>query len=307
MSAAPTPRTAARPARKAGRAARGVAEFLFVVPVVAVIGVLVLVPTASVIAHSFTNWQPGYPSPWLGLDNYTELLRSDQFRQILRNQAFLLLGVPLWAIAPLVLAALLYEGVPFPGVLRTVYFFPATVSPAVIGILFSFVLAPTGPVNTGLRTIGLGDFAGNWLADDRLVKPVVIAVLAWATMGTGVVIFSAAMSAIPPELFEAASLDGGTWWQRFWYITVPGVRQVIQLWIVILVVTVFVAVFPWIFTLTRGGPGYSSTTIDYDIYQNALGNGYFGTAAAEAVMLLIIVGVVIGFGGFAFGRRRGAS
>jgi ABC-type sugar transport system permease subunit len=293
-----------RPASKAGRTARGVGEFVYALPVMVVIGVLIVLPTASVVAHSFTNWQPGYPSPWVGLANYRELLDSDQFREILKNQAYLLLGVPLWTIAPLVLAALLYERVPFPGVLRTIYFFPATVSPAVIGILFSFVLAPTGPVNTGLRDIGLGGLASNWLADDRLVKPVVIAVLAWATIGTGVVIFSAAMSAIPPELFEAAALDGGTWWQRFRHVTVPSVRRVIELWVVILVITVFVAVFPWIFTLTRGGPGYSSTTIDFDIYQNALGNGYFGTAAAEAVMLLMIVGVVVGAGGLAFGRRR---
>jgi multiple sugar transport system permease protein len=306
VSAPKTPGDVVRPAVNAGRTARGVAEFLYALPVVAVVGVLILVPTASVVFHSFTNWQPGYSSPWLGLDNYRELLSSDSFRQILRNQAFLLLGVPLWTLLPLVLAALLYERVPFPGVLRTIYFFPATVSPAVIGILFSFVLAPTGPFNTGLRKVGLGALAGNWLADDRLVKPVVIAVLAWATVGTGVVIFSAAMSAIPPELFEAAALDGGSWWQRFRHVTVPSVRRVIELWVVILVITVFVAVFPWIFTLTRGGPGYSSTTIDYDIYQNSLGNGYFGIAAAEAVMLLIIVGVVVGAGGLAAGRRRSA-
>jgi multiple sugar transport system permease protein len=281
-----------------------VGVFVYALPVVVVIGLLIVLPTASAVAHSFTNWQPGYPSPWVGLANYRELLDSDQFREILINQAYLLLGVPLWTIAPLVLAALLYERVPFPGVLRTIYFFPATVSPAVIGILFSFVLAPTGPLNTGLRDIGLGGLASNWLADERLVKPVVIAVLAWATIGTGVVIFSAAMSAIPTELFEAAALDGGTWWQRFRHVTVPSVRRVIELWVVILVITVFVAVFPWIFTLTRGGPGYSSTTIDFDIYQNALGNGYFGTAAAEAVMLLIIVAVVIGAGGVGFGRRR---
>jgi multiple sugar transport system permease protein len=282
-----------------------VGELAYALPVIVVIGLLILLPTASVIAHSFTNWQPGYASPWVGLQNYRDLLGSDQFREILANQAFLLLGVPLWTIAPLVLAALLYERVPFPGVFRTVYFIPATVSPAVIGILFSFVLAPTGPFNTGLRKVGLGSLASNWLADDRLVKPVVIAVLAWATVGTGVVIFSAALSAIPPELFEAAALDGGSWWQRFWHITVPSVRRVIELWVVILVITVFVAVFPWIFTLTRGGPGYSSTTIDYDIYQNALGNGYFGTAAAEAVMLLIIVAVVVAAGGAASrGRRR---
>ena len=307
MSADSIARKAVRPARRAGRTARGVGELVFVAPVVVVIGYFVVLPTASVVVHSFTNWQPGYSSAWVGLGNYRGLLSSDSFRQILENQAFLLLGVPLWTVMPLVIAALLYERVPFPGVFRTIYFFPATVSPAVIGILFSFVLAPTGPFNTGLRKLGLGDFAGNWLADQRLVKPVVIAVLAWATIGTGVVIFSAAMSAIPPELFEAAALDGGSWWQRFWHITVPSVRRVIELWVVILVITVFVAVFPWIFTLTRGGPGYSSTTIDYDIYQNALTNGYFGTAAAEAVILLIIVGLVVGVGGLAVRVRRRSS
>lgn len=283
------------------------AEFGYALPVVAIVGILIVWPTVTVVTHSFTDWQPGYSSAWVGLQNYRDLLASDAFREILRNQAFLLLGIPLWTITPLVVAALLYEGVPFPGLFRTVYFFPATVAPAVIGILFSFVLAPGGPLNTGLRKVGLGGLASNWLADDRLVKPVIVGVLAWAVIGTGVVIFSAAMSAIPPELFEAASLDGGTWWQRFRHVTVPSLRRVIELWVVILVITVFVAVFPWIFTLTRGGPGYSSTTIDFDIYQNALGNGYFGVAAAEAVMLLVIVGVVIACGGLAFGGRRRSS
>jgi multiple sugar transport system permease protein len=306
VRAEPITRATVRPRRKAGRTVRGLGELVFVLPVVLCVGVLVVWPTASALAHSFTNWQPGYSSPWVGLANFRGLLSSDSFRQILVNQAFLLLGLPLWVVTPLLISALLFEGVPFPGVFRTVYFFPATVSPAVIGILFAFVLAPTGPLNTGLRDIGLGGLAGNWLANEHLVKPVIIGVLAWASIGTGVVIFSAAMSAIPLELYEAATLDGGNWWQRFWYVTVPSVRRVIELWIVILVITVFVAVFPWIFTLTRGGPGYSSTTIDYDIYQNALTDGYFGTAAAEAVMLLVIVSVVIGVGGLAF-RRRGAS
>jgi multiple sugar transport system permease protein len=286
---------------------RRAAEVLYVLPVVAVVGVLVVVPTASVIAHSFTNWQPGYSSPWIGLENYRQLLDSSSFQQILVNQAVLLLGVPLWTLGPLVIAALLYERVPFSGLFRTAYFFPATVSPAVIGILFSFMLAPDGPLNVALRKVGLGAFAGNWLANEQLVKPVIIGVLAWATLGTGVVIFSAAMSAIPGELFEAVALDGGSWWQRFWHVTVPSLRRVIELWVVILVITVFVAVFPWIFTLTRGGPGYSSTTIDFDIYQNALTFGYFGTAAAEAVMLLVIVGLVLSIGGLGASWRRRRS
>jgi ABC-type sugar transport system permease subunit len=272
---------------------------MFVLPVVIVVAVLIVLPTGSAVVHSFTNWQPGYSSPWVGLSNFTDLFRSASFQQILKNQAILLLGLPFWTVLPVLIAAMLYDRVPAAAVFRTIFFFPATVSPAVIGILFSFILGPTGPLNTSLRDIGLGGIAADWLSDPSLVKPVIIAVLAWATMGTGVVIFSAALSGVPPELFEAAALDGASWLQRFRYVTVPSVRRVIELWVVILVITVFVAVFPWIFTLTRGGPGYSSTTIDFDIYQNALQFGYYGTAAAEAVVLLVIVTLVVAVGSLA--------
>ena len=81
-------------------------------------------------------------------------------------------------------------------------------------------------------------------------------------------------------------------------------RRIIELWAVILVITVFVAIFPWIFTLTQGGPGYTWTTIDFNIYQNALRYGFFGTAAAESVYLLVIVGLVIAAGALVFRQRK---
>lgn len=302
---APRP-TSGRGVRSRRRLAIG--EHAFVVPVVVIVALGCLVPTGSVIYHAFTNWQPGYPSPFVGLSNFIALAKSPTFHQILGNQAFFLLGLPLWTLLPLVIATMLHERVPAPGVFRTIFFFPATASPALIGVLFTFMLGPTGPLDTLLRDIGLNSLARDWLVDPAWVRPVIIGVLAWASMGTGVVIFSAALSTVPVELFEAAQVDGASWWQRFRYVALPSLRSVIQLWVVILVITVFVAIFPWIYTLTRGGPGYSSTTMDYDIYQNALQYGYFGTAAAEAVYLLVIVGVVIavGAGIGRFRRVRGA-
>lgn len=293
--------------RRAGSAwLRRWGEHVFLAPVAVIIVVGLLVPTGSVIYHAFTNWQPGYSSPFVGLSNFTNLAKSAAFQQVLKNQAFFLIGLPLWTLLPLVISAMLHERVPAPGVFRTIFFFPATASPALIGVLFSFMLGPAGPLNRLLHDIGLGGVAHDWLVDAGWVKPVIIIVLAWATMGTGVVIFSAALSTVPSELFEAAQVDGASWWQRFAYVVLPSLRPVIQLWVVILVITVFVAIFPWIFTLTRGGPGYSSTTMDYDIYQNALQFGYFGTAAAEAVYLLVIVAVIIGLGAGAgrLARRR---
>jgi multiple sugar transport system permease protein len=275
-----------------------------VLPLLAVMGLTIVVPTISVLTHAFTDWQPGFSSEWVGLDNFTELFGSPEFRQILINHGILLLGIPLWVMLPLAISFVLYEGVPGAGIFRSFMFFPATASPALLGILFGILLAPDGALNSFLHTIGLGGLAADWLSDPHLVKPVLIVVLAWATMGMGVVIFSAALSAVPPELFESAELDGAGWWQRLWYIVLPSIRRTVELWTVILVIAVFTSIFPWIFTLTRGGPGYSSTTLDWDLFQNALTYGYFGSAAAEAAFLLLLVIIVVVLGSLVARRAR---
>ncbi len=281
---------------RARRVGRSGSELLFVLPVAVIIGLVVVVPMMSAVAHSFTAWTPGYASPWVGLANYKDIFSSPQFHQLLLNQVFMLIGVPLWVVTPLCISYLLYQGVPGPGVFRAVFFFPAITAPALIGILFSFMLAPDGPLNAAFRAVGLGALAQDWLANAHLVKPVIIMVLAWATLGMGVVLFSAALSAVPPELFESAEIDGASWWQRLWHIMLPSIRRTVELWTVILVIVVFTGIFPWIFTLTRGGPGYSSTTLDWDVYQNALSYGHFDVAAAESVVLLVIVLVVVTVG-----------
>jgi ABC-type sugar transport system permease subunit len=296
--------TAATTASGAVVAVRRLAELLFLAPIVLVVLAVIVLPTITVIVHSFTRWNPGYDSPFIGLQNYTQLAVSPIFHQILINQAYLLLGIPLWALAPLLIAVMLHERVPYPGVFRTIFFFPATVSPAIIGILFGFILSPSGPLDVALKAVGLGALARNWLVDANLVRPVLIVVLVWWTIGTGVVIFSAGLSTVPPELFESAAIDGASWWQRLWSIVIPELRHVMELWVVLLVITVFSGLFPWIFTLTRGGPGYFSTTIDFDIYQNALSFGNFGTAAAETVILLALVTIVTVTGSLFFRRAR---
>jgi ABC-type sugar transport system permease subunit len=304
MSASGADSGTTRAAKSAARVLAWSGETLFVLPITAVVGLTIVVPSIAVIGYSFTNWDPGYHSPWVGLKNYKDLATSADFHQILINQGIFLLGIPLWMILPLAVAFLLYEGVPFPAVFRTIFFFPAMVSPALVGILFTFILLPDGPLNVLLRNVGLGVLAHSWLADPNLARPTIIVLLAWATMGVGVVIFSAALSVLPPELLEAASLDGANWWQRFRHVVLPGIRGTVELWAVILVVTIFLGVFPWIFTLTRGGPGLLTTTFDFDIYRNALTFGYFGTAAAESVYLLLIVGFIILVGVKIFHREE---
>lgn len=269
------------------------ADALFVLPALLLVGGLLLVPIGIGVFRSFYNWDPGYASPFVGVANYTQLAGSTLFQEIMRNEGVFLLAVPLWVIFPLAIALFLHERVRFAGVVRTIIFYPAVASPAILGIFFRGVLAPTGLVNSLLRAVGLSALARNWLADPNLVKPVLIAVITWASAGVGVVIFSAALSALDPSLLEAADVEGASSSQRLRFVVLPALKPIVDLYVALMVLMVFVGLFGWIYVLTGGGPGYASTTLDYDIYQHALTYGQFGLAAAESVYLFAIVAVIV--------------
>jgi ABC-type sugar transport system permease subunit len=269
----------------------------YLLPLLALIGAVVLVPAGVAVFHSFTDWRPGGESPWVGLANYRDFLENPVTGEIVKNTAILLLGVPLWTALPLLLAFALHERTPATAFFRAVFFFPAVLSPAIIGIMFRGILAPEGLINEILLGIGIVGDPVLWLDDATLVKPTLILVLAWASVGAGTVLFSAAMTSVDTHLLEAAMLDGANWLERLRYIVLPSISSVVAFWVVYQVVSVFLYVFGWIFILTRGGPGYSSTTLDFDLYQNAFTSGLFGYAAAQAVCLLVIAAIVaiVGF------------
>ncbi|HWM10557.1 MAG TPA: sugar ABC transporter permease [Solirubrobacteraceae bacterium] len=274
----------------------------YLVPMLVLVGAVVLVPAGVAIFHSFTDWRPGGESPWVGLANYREFLSNPVTGEIVKNTAVLLIGVPLWTALPLLLAFALHERTRATGFFRAVFFFPAVLSPAIIGIMFRGILAPEGLVNELLLGVGVVGEPVLWLDEASLVKPTLIFVLAWASVGAGTILFAAAMTSVDNHLLEAAKLDGANWLQRLRYVVLPGIASVVAFWVVYQVVSVFLYVFGWIFILTRGGPGYSSTTLDFDVYQNAFANGLFGYASAQAVCLLVIAAIVV-IVGFPLARR----
>lgn len=295
-----------QPMRDAGRRSRArsasrrrhmrrqlAADSVFVLPALAVLAIVIAIPAGSALQHSFTNWNPGSASPFTGLANYKRALEDPVFHQALGNQLFLVLGVPFWTCLPLLVATLLYERTPFAKFFRSVYFFPSILSPAVLAIMFRDMLAQDGALNQLLGLVGLGALKHAWVGDATLVKPTLIFVLAWTQMGTGVVIFSSALSTVPSELDDSAKVDGASWWQRFRYVLIPSILPTIVFYAAYQVIYVFLWVFTWIYVLTFGGPGYSSTTVDYLIYTSVFRDGFFGTAAAQSAMLLVIVLILL--------------
>jgi ABC-type sugar transport system permease subunit len=264
-------------------------SLLLLVPLVVLEVLVFFLPLIYITIKSFYNWQPGASSPFVGFGNYSTLFGQSAFWQVVRNQLFYLLGVPLWVVAPLFVAYLLREQVRMAGVFRTIYFIPAVMSPAIVGLVFRSLLATNGPLNGALQNVGLGFLAKPWLTDAALVKPVIIVLVLWGGFGTGVLIFSAALNAVPQEIFEASRIDGAGFWTELWRIAVPSIWPTVLLWTMFQVLSIFLFMFSWIFVLTSGGPGLASTTMDFSVYQNFITFGFFGTAAAESVVLMIMV------------------
>ncbi|MBC7270158.1 MAG: sugar ABC transporter permease, partial [Streptomyces sp.] len=178
--------------------------------------------------YSLTRWQGIGDPTFIGLDNYTRLFQDADFWASFRNIAFVIVGI---AIVPtllgLFLAALLFDyigkkhGDTVVSVFRSGLYLPQVIPVAVTGLMWGWILAPEGAVNSILDTIGLSSLAQNWLGDPDLALWVVLGVLVWMQLGYPLVLFMSGLQRIDPELYEAAALDGASWWQRFTRITVP--------------------------------------------------------------------------------------
>lgn len=261
----------------------------FLAPAIVVLVVLRVLPMIQAVRLSLTHWD-GFSDPtYVGLANYKALLHDPTFRKALVNNLLILLSVPVWILVPLAIAIVLFQRVPGWRLFRAVFFIPAVLSPVIIGSYYEIALRMDGPLNEGLRAVGLGSLRHAWLADSSTALVTVAGILIWASFGIGVLIFLAALANVDPELYDAAKIDGANGFQQHRHVTVPGILPVIGFYSVIVVISLFTVLFPYIFTLTGGGPGYSTYVIEFDVYQEAFQSGSFGYASAMGVVLFLVV------------------
>jgi len=258
--------------------------------------VFVLSPYAQAFYLSLTDWTGVAGSAhFVGAANYARLGGDALFLDAVRNNAVMLLVVPLVTIGlGLFLASMLHlggrggrRGIAGSGAYQIVYFFPQLLSLVVIAVLWGFVYNPnTGLLNSGLRAAGLGALARSWLAEPHLALPAVMAVLIWSSVGFYVVLFSAAIDAIPKELFEAALIDGAGGWHTFRRVTLPLVRESVQVAFVYLGIAALDAfAVVQVMTVGPGGPDGATEVIGLSLYRTAFTYGKFGYASAMGVAL----------------------
>jgi N-acetylglucosamine transport system permease protein len=258
--------------------------------------VFVLSPYAQAFYLSLTDWTGvAGEAHFVGADNYARLAGDSLFLDAVRNNAVMLLVVPLVTIGiGLFLASMMHlggrggrRGIAGSGAYQIVYFFPQLLSLVVIAVLWGFVYNPnTGLLNGALRAAGLGGLARSWLASPSLALIAVMAVLVWSSVGFYVVLFSAAIDGIPRELFEAALLDGAGGWATFRRVTLPLVRESVQVAFVYLGIAALDAfAVVQVMTAGPGGPDGATEVIGLSLYRNAFQYGKFGYASAMGVAL----------------------
>jgi len=266
--------------------------YLYALPAAAAMAFAFGYPLVQVVRDSF--YAGNFASPiWVGLDNYRGVIDDPEFRGSLLNNMKLLLAVPVMIGLGLVIALVLNDRIRGGRHYQGIIFLPYVLPAVAIGIAFSFLLQLNGVLNTALRDAHLGFFAQDWLGSSHLAIVSVGGLVVWQQLGFGVVVFTAALLALPPETAEAARIDGARWWTLQWRVIVPQIRPIILLLTVIQVITVISWVFNYVYVLTAGGPGYASSVMEYYIWRN-FSNGANGTAASVAVMLLGMASVLIG-------------
>jgi raffinose/stachyose/melibiose transport system permease protein len=266
--------------------------WVWVLPAVVLLVVFVYYPIVENIRLSFYSWSAFSVRPaFVGLDNYATAVGDPVFwHAIWNNGLYAVVSLFFQVGVAIVLAAVLEEVVHqrLRGILRTVYFIPATISITVAGILFSFLYNPQiGLLNRGLAAVGLGSLAHDWLGDPHTSIWSIIAMSQWQSIGYTAVLFVVAIQRIPRELYEAAKVDGSGHLRTFFSITIPLLREMTTL-VVILTMSGAFLVFNEVMVMTAGGPSNSSHVLGTWLYRNAFLSDDMGYAAAIATVIFII-------------------
>ena len=265
--------------------------YLFLLPAMVIYVAFVAIPIVQVFLFSFFAWDNGLMQGFVGLQNYVRLSTDGVFWAALGHNAIwvvLTLAFPL--LAGLLLAAILSER--STRVIRwmsAIYFIPRTIPLVVAGIIWGWIYNPLfGLLNFVLGSVGLGSWAGEWLADESTALISLNVVGAWTFFGFCTVIYLAAIQAIDPALYEAAELDGAPWWRKFRDLTVPLLKSS-TLFLGLYAAIEAMRFFDLIWVTTQGGPGYATEVLTTHVYKTFFLVGDFGYASVLSVVLLVIV------------------
>jgi multiple sugar transport system permease protein len=270
---------------------RQFAGLLFLAPLILLWGLFLIVPIIETMYYSLMQWD-GLSAVWNGVGNYLTLLHSADFGNVLINNALLLLSVPFAVMVPFFIALIIAAEPPGWRWVRALIFLPATLSWVVTGIVWLRVFSSDGMLNAGLRAIGLGGLQMDLLGSVHTAIIPIALTFVWSQIGQNTLIFLIGFSSIDASVLEAATIDGAGFFSAVRTIILPLMTRFIIFATIITLIAAFTALFSLIFVMTGGGPGFSTTTMEFYIYRLAFGQTDFGMGATVGVVLLVVIALV---------------
>jgi ABC-type sugar transport system permease subunit len=269
----------------------GIAPYLFLTPLLVLLAAFILYPVIMNVVASFTDWKGYGAMKWAGLSNYHTMLGDQAFWTSIENTAILVCYIPLSTVVTVFVAAVLREGLRGWKAYRAVFYIPNLLGPVIIGVVFSIYLRDDGVLNLVLRWAGAPPV--RFLTSPAIaINTVGLVQVVWVHLGFGLIYFLAAMNGIEQGVYEAAIIDGAGFFQTLWRVTVPSIRFAIEFWVVFNFIEVFARMFSFIYTLTRGGPGYGTFTLEYGIFAQAFEKFRVGYSSAWAVVLFFFCAAI---------------
>ena len=265
------------------------------VPAVVVYSVFIIIPFLFSIFFSLTDWniERMFTPVFRGVTNYLTVFQDEIFVRAVVNTLLFAVSTTILKIAfGLLLALAVLRVSRLNNVLRTIFYIPCVMSPLIIGVIFTSILADQGLLNNLLESLGLSVLAVNWLAKYATAMSSVIMIEGWMWSGFNMFIFIAGLQAISKDYYESADVDGVSKFNQFRYITLPLLVPSFTV-TVTLNITGSLKVFDLIYVLTQGGPGFDTQVMSTYVYR-AFGLGLLGESSAASVILAAIV-VLISF------------
>ena len=270
---------------------KALVAYSFIAPNFLGFAVFTLGPILFAFALAFMHWDGSNPITFAGLDNFWRLFGDRAFGTAFWNTIlYTALAVPMTVVCALGLAMLLNQKLPGREFFRAAMFFPYVASLVAVAVVWNMLFNPEmGPINMLLYTMGVDPKdLPRWAADKDWAMITVVLFGVWKSMGYYMVIYLAGLQGINPDLYEAASIDGATAWQKFVHITIPQLGPTTFFVTVMLTIQSF-KVFDQIYLLTQGGPGTSTLVLVYHVYNEAFVSWDLGYSSMVALVLFFVV------------------
>ena len=263
---------------------------LFIVPALLIYVIFQIIPIIGAVFFSLVDWNgiAGSDMTFVGLKNYIDAFHDPDVILSLKNMAkMVIVSVLFHTPIALLMAVAINSKCKGYRIIKALFFVPTVFPLTAVGLMWYFIFMPTGAFNALLQTVGLDNLVTSWLVNESTAMNTIVFVNVWAGVGYYMVILLAGLTTIPDDLYEAASIDGAPAVQKFFNITIPNLKPIISMCVMMDIIG-SVKVFDLVFAMTQGGPNGLTNLPTTLMYNEAFKYSHYGLGSAIGILIMII-------------------